>query len=72
MTDSCFSSSRDSRMILSHYLSGRTIQHKKSLNIISFLMIVCMTAAICLAPESPEQLASICERHNPEIACLVW
>ena len=29
-------------------------------------------AAAFLGPEKPHQLASICERHNPVIACQVW
>ena len=28
--------------------------------------------AICLAPEQPEQMASICQKHNPVVACQVW
>ena len=34
--------------------------------------IAFLCCAVVLVPERPEQLASICERHNPEIACQVW
>jgi len=32
----------------------------------------CMTGAFLLAPEQPEQQASICERHQSVAACRVW
>ena len=28
--------------------------------------------ALFFAPDSPEQRASICQRHNPVAACQVW
>lgn len=31
-----------------------------------------LTGAMLLAPEQPEQQGSICERHNPVLACQVW
>ena len=38
-----------------------------------FLMVfVFFTCAICLAPDNPEHLASICQRHNSVNACQVW
>ena len=34
----------------------------------SFCFLVC----IAFIPEKPTNLASICEKHNPELACQVW
>ena len=31
-----------------------------------------LTGAMLLAPEQPEQQASICQRHHPVVACQVW
>ena len=36
------------------------------------VVIASLFFAICLAPESPNELASICERHNSEVVCRVW
>ncbi len=36
------------------------------------IVLILMACAMILAPDSPEELASICERHNPTIACEVW
>lgn len=37
-----------------------------------FIAFAAVMAAVFIVPESPEQLASICEKHNPAIACQVW
>ena len=37
-----------------------------------FIALTAVMAAVFMVPESPEQLASICEKHNPVIACQVW
>ena len=34
-------------------------------------LLLVMTAVL-FVPEKPHQLASICERHNPVVACQVW
>ena len=31
-----------------------------------------LTGAMLVAPEQPEQQASICQRHHPVVACQVW
>ncbi len=38
----------------------------------SLLALICLFVAIIFAPERPQDLASICERHHPVIACQVW
>ncbi len=39
----------------------------------SFVIVLAsLVSALVLAPERPEQLASICERHNSVMACQVW
>ena len=45
-------------------------ENDRSLKLLMPFLIIMF--AFFLAPESPQQLASICERHNPEIACRVW
>ena len=37
-----------------------------------FMPFLFLIFAFIFAPEKPAELASICERHNPEIACKVW
>ena len=36
------------------------------------LPLALLTGAMLLAPEQPEQQASICQRHHPVVACQVW
>ncbi|HGY5548792.1 MAG TPA: serine protease inhibitor [Prochlorococcus sp.] len=38
----------------------------------SVLAAALLTGAMLLAPEQPERQGSICERHNPVLACQVW
>ena len=37
-----------------------------------FLVLAFIIVALVLAPEQPEQQASICKNHNPIAACVVW
>ncbi len=48
------------------------VQQVQSLNFrfVVPLMLIAFTNVI--APETPHEMASICERHNPEIVCQVW
>ena len=41
--------------------------HFRVLLVLAFTMV-----ALVLAPEQPEQQASICQSHNPIAACVVW
>ncbi|WP_320663541.1 hypothetical protein [Prochlorococcus sp. MIT 1223] len=43
-----------------------------SLRIIFFVPSIFILVAICSVPDSPEQLASICEKYNSPSACSVW
>ena len=36
------------------------------------IALVSLSLAILLVPEKPNELASICEKHNSVIACSVW
>ena len=59
--------------ILAAPCSSRAIDQVRSRCNFSFVMIlVCITFATVLVPERPNELASICKKHNPAIACQVW
>ncbi len=50
-----------------------SIEDQKNNWRVSFVIVtVGLSFAVFLAPERPDQLASICEKHNPEIVCQVW
>jgi hypothetical protein len=36
------------------------------------LAVALLIAAIVLAPETPQEQAEICQRHNSAAACRVW
>ncbi|HHG2223369.1 MULTISPECIES: hypothetical protein [unclassified Synechococcus] len=36
------------------------------------LVVALVLTAALVAPEQPEQLAAVCERHNGPAACRVW
>ena len=36
------------------------------------LASMCFLLCIVLVPEKPANLASICEKYNPSVACQVW
>ena len=46
---------------------SKKICHFTCWGVISVLAVVA-----CLVPEKPDELASICQRHNSEIGCRVW
>ena len=62
--------------------SSYALTQKKSISLENQKKIICkhrfliafvfFTCAICLAPDNPEQLASICQKYNPVEACQVW
>ena len=73
MAGSSLSFSNTSRTILSKELENRSIIDDQSNLILPVLLVGCfMSFAFLFAPERPEQLASICQRHNPVLACQVW
>ncbi len=42
----------------------------RSLKVLMPMLLIIF--AVFLAPDRPEHFASICERHNPEIACRIF
>ena len=61
------------RAIISRQGCNRLIAELQSSFTNSVAMaIVCLTFVTVFVPENPEHLASICEKHNPAIACRVW
>ena len=59
------------------FLESREISRitEKKINFldIKFLIPVSLLLfAFCIAPDTPNQLASICEKHNSELACQKW
>tara|TARA_Y100001968_G_C19441300_1_gene762673 strand:- start:560 stop:778 length:219 start_codon:yes stop_codon:yes gene_type:complete len=50
--------------------SGNLISNTFSFKV--FLPLIMASLALSFAPEKPDQFASICQRHNSEIACQVW
>ncbi len=46
---------------------------KKNQNLIkSLLASICFLMCIVFVPEKPANLASMCEKYNPSLACQVW
>ncbi len=48
------------------------IEDRNGVKVSFVMLLVFISIGICFAPERPHQLASICEKHNPVIACQVW
>lgn len=49
-----------------------TSQQQRYLSFSFVVAFLFVGAAIFLAPESPDELASICQKHNSIAACQVW
>ena len=45
-------------------------KNHRSLKVLMPMLLIMF--AVFLAPERPQHFASICERHNPEMACRVF
>ncbi len=73
MADSFIGYSNDLASVSPGYADSRIspirVDHISLKVLLPFLLIL---FAIVLVPERPQQLASICERHNPEVVCRVW
>ena len=52
--------------------SRKSIRKQDHRTLIVLMPFLLMIFAVFLAPERPQQFASICERHNPEIVCRVF
>ena len=48
------------------------IEEKNKLQFILGIVICSIGIAIFLAPETPQQFASICQKYNTTNACRVW
>lgn len=70
--DSLYISSA-SRIILPRATFRCLISELQRIRAIKFgIFLGLVTFAIAVAPERPEQLASICEKHHSVDACRVW
>ena len=73
MANSCLDVSLVPGSILSRKIYRRSKFEDKSGWILGLtITLASIFIAIVFAPETPHQLASICERHNSELACRVW
>ena len=73
MASSSFAATETSRIMMpSQSFCKSSIKFKNAWSWRIAFALVCLTFAMVLVPESPQKLASICERHNPTIACQVW
>ena len=73
MADSFLNERAEAFPLLPRYEDSRLLKSQENDRwfklLMPFLLIIC---AFCIVPERPDQLASICERHNSEIACRVF
>ncbi|MCP9799244.1 serine protease inhibitor [Synechococcus sp. RedBA-s] len=44
----------------------------RSLGALPWLVVALVLTAALVAPEQPEQLAALCQRHSGPAACRVW
>ncbi len=73
MTASLLRASGSSLSMLPRNASSRlSIARHDGWNSVFLIALLCISLAILLVPEKPQEMASICERHNPAIACQVW
>ena len=73
MVSSALGLSRSPSTILKCQGAYRSTRQSRSCVKLSLAMaLLCMSYAIFFVPEKPNQLASICEKHNSVIACQVW
>ncbi len=73
MISSCLDVSKGSGAILSRKSYKRSLIKNQSGWSVSFVItFFCIIIATICATEKPNQMASICEKYNSEIACQVW
>ncbi len=51
---------------------GIGIKEKNKLQLILGIVVCSIGIAIFMAPETPQQFASICQKYNTTHACQVW
>ena len=62
-----------SRGISPRHSCNRAISEPQSGFRVTFAMaLICLCVVTVFVPESPDHLASICEKHNSVVACQVW
>ena len=72
MASSCFRGDCASQTMLPLNESVRQLCDRKvSLHPTALVAFVVLSVAVVVAPQQPENQASICQRHNPIEACLV-
>jgi len=69
MTGSCLTLVPTSSIIAPR---RRALRLSLSTTSAALVAAACISGAFLLAPEQPEQQASICQRHNSVDACRVW
>ncbi len=47
-------------------------EEHNTMQLILGIVVFCIGAAIFIAPEKPQQFASICEKYNTVHACQIW
>ena len=59
-------------MLAKPELSRSFVDMQSGSHLRGFFVLACIIGALALAPEQPDQQASICQNHNSIAACLVW
>lgn len=72
MAASCFSTPRLLPASLGRPGRVRAWSLPRALGALPLLVGALVLTAALVAPEQPEQLAAVCERHNGPAACRVW
>jgi hypothetical protein len=72
MAASCFSTPRLLPTSLVRPGRGRPCSFPHAVAVLPLLVVAVVLTAALVAPEQPEQLGAICERHNGPAACRVW
>ena len=67
---SSFSYPHSYSLIINHSSIG--IKEKNKLQLILGIVVCSIGIAIFMAPETPQQFASICQKYNTTHACQVW
>ena len=73
MADSFIGCSGDLSTFAPRYVDSRLFTSRANhISLKVFLPFFLIILPVFLVPEKPQEFASICERHNPEVVCRVW
>ncbi len=73
MVDSSLRLSVSSRTIMPRPVVRRSLSDQRSqFNLGLLIALITFAFAVGFVPERPNELASICQKHHPTIACQVW